>query len=275
MKKPIDFDGLFEEKLAEYMKSNAGKYTEKQWESAIPKLYKRFGDIFVASAGDTPKGYYRSMTDEELVDSLKQHIEEDVPVPDFLMREIESRDCIEGLLLLLKSNDERLIALATNLAGSNVRAFSAYFGLLEKDVDFELKDEIIERLKGNADAAKELALACFEKGVLREAMLEILSRVKERDERVLEVLIKEFRTGEDIPLHAGYLAAYGDECAVPVLLEVIGREDINYLEFQELKCAIETLGGEYADERDFSQDSYYIQIAAQSALSVAPEKKDS
>ena len=275
MKKPIDFDGLFEEKLAEYMKSNAGKYTEKQWESVIPKLYKQFGDIFVASAGDTPKGYYRSMTDEELVGSLKQHIEEDVPVSDFLLREIESRGCIEGLLSLLKSGDERLVTLAANLAGSSEKAFPAYFELLERDIDSELKDEIIERLKGNADAAKELALAYFEKGVLREVMLEILSRVKGRDERVLEVLVKEFRTGEDIPLHAGYLAAYGDERSLPALLEVIDREDINYLEFQELKCAIETLGGEYANERDFSQDSYYIQIEAQSALSVDPEKKDS
>ena len=32
----IDFDGLFEEKLAQYMKQNAGKYTEKQWEAIIP-----------------------------------------------------------------------------------------------------------------------------------------------------------------------------------------------------------------------------------------------
>lgn len=274
MKKLIDFDGLFEEKLAEYMKINAGKYTEKQWESLIPKLYKQFGDIFVASAGDTPKGYYRAMTDGELVESLVRHIEEDVPVSDFLLREIESRGCIDGLLALLKSKDERQIALAVTLAGSNERAFPAYFELLTAEISPELKEEVIERLKENPSAAKEHALLFFEKGVLRDVMLELLSRVKERDERVFDVLMKEFKAGEELPLHAGYLAAYGDERALDALLEVVDRDDINYLEYRELKCAIEALGGEYTRERDFSQDCYFLEIAEQSAASVDPEKKD-
>ena len=71
MKKLIDFDGMFDEKLAEYMEENAGKYQEKQWEAIIPKLYKKFGDTFVKSAGNTPKGYYAEMSDEELVKSRR------------------------------------------------------------------------------------------------------------------------------------------------------------------------------------------------------------
>ena len=38
MKKLIDFDGLFDERLAQYMQENAKKYTEKQWETIIPRL---------------------------------------------------------------------------------------------------------------------------------------------------------------------------------------------------------------------------------------------
>ena len=30
--KLIDFDGLFDEKLAQFMEENKNKYTEKQWE---------------------------------------------------------------------------------------------------------------------------------------------------------------------------------------------------------------------------------------------------
>ena len=74
MKKLIDFDGLFDEKLNEYMHMNAGKYTEKQWENVIPKLYKQFGDTYVAKAGNTPKGYYADMTDDELVEVTPKSI---------------------------------------------------------------------------------------------------------------------------------------------------------------------------------------------------------
>ena len=67
-------------------------------------------------------------------------------------------------------------------------------------------------------------------------------------------------------MNASYLAAYGDERALPVLLERIDGEDINYLEFRELKYAIEALGGEYTRERDFSEDEYYRELLAQSEL---------
>ena len=34
----IDFDGLFDEKLAQYIEQNKDKHTEKQWEDVIPLL---------------------------------------------------------------------------------------------------------------------------------------------------------------------------------------------------------------------------------------------
>mgnify|MGYP006990340406 CR=1 FL=1 len=45
------------------------------------------------------------------------------------------------------------------------------------------------------------------------------------------------------------LLIFGDERALPVLIETIDRDDINFLEFQELKYAIEKLGGEYTRPR--------------------------
>ena len=77
MKKLIDFDGLFDEKLAEYIRSNPEKKKKKQWENVIPRLYKQFGDIYVAAAGSTPKEYYASMSDEELCETLERHVAEE------------------------------------------------------------------------------------------------------------------------------------------------------------------------------------------------------
>ena len=105
-------------------------------------------------------------------------------------------------------------------------------------------------------------------------MLEILSRVRARDEKVFEILMREFKeSGENLPMRASYLAAYGDERALPVLLDTIDRDDINYLEFQELKYAIEALGGEYTTPRDFSDDAYYQEVRRQSALPPSEDKK--
>lgn len=273
MKKLIDFDGLFDEKLAEYIQSNPEKYTEKQWENVIPKLYKQFGDIYVAKAGATPKQYYASMSDDELCETLERHYDEGVPVSDFLCREIESRGCSDALIRLFDRREEEILTLAVNLAGSNEKSFPAYFRLLTSEVSDDIKEAVCEQLKGGADAAKEQALALFEQGQEQEMMLEILSRCKQRDERVYELLLTAFRTGDEVPMHASYLAAYGDERALPVLLEYIDRDDINFLEFREVKYAIEALGGEYTKPRDFSHDPYYQEILAQSQIPVDPDKK--
>ena len=261
--KPIDFDGLFDQKLAKSLKENAGKFTEKQWEDQIPLLYQKFGDTYLKSIGFTPREYYKRMSDKELVDTLLAHIKEEVPVSDFLCRELESRDCPEEILPLLECKDEQLLMLAVNLAGANPIAFDAYFALLKGEADREIKDAVVDQLKVNADAAKARALAFLNEGIEKELMLEMLSRVRERDETVYEVLLNAFREGEDLPMHASYLAAYGDSRALPVLLERIAGEDINFLEFRELKYAIEALGGEYTEERDFSDDPYYAEFLSE------------
>lgn len=266
MKKLIDFDGLFDERLAQYMQENPNKYTEKQWESVIPKLYKKFGDTLITRLGTTPKGYYESMDDNELVETLVRHTEEDVPVSDFLCRELEARRP-DGLFSLILSDNQQLALFAVNLAGEDARAHHAYFTIIETSADEELKDAVCDRLKGAADSVKDEAKSFYDKGIDRERMLEILSRVKARDEHIFEILLREFReSGENLPMRASYLAAYGDERALPVLMEVIDRDDINFLEFQELKYAIEALGGEYTRPRDFSEDAYYQEIQRQSAL---------
>ena len=267
MKKLIDFDELFDRKLAQYMEEHAGEYSEKQWEDLIPRLYRNFGDTLIKSVGTTPKGYYAEMTDEELVEALKAHHKEGVSVSDFLCRELESRGCPDALLALMQEAEGELLTLTINLAGSSKKALPVYLDILLKTEDEELKDTVTEYLKGNADAVKERVLTLYREGVEREYMLEILSRCTQKDDEVFEILLNEFRTApDDIPMHASYLASYGDERALPVLLDYIDRDETNYLEYQELKYAIEALGGEYNKVRDFSADPYFQEIAAQSQI---------
>ncbi len=265
--KLIDFDGLFDKKLADYMAENEGKYTDRQWEGLIAKLYLKFGDTYLKVAGDTPKGYYEKMSNAELAQSLALHVEKDVPVSDFLCREIEKRGCPDELLPLLHRENEQLLTFAVNLAGSAQKAFPAYFELILSCSNEDVKEAVVEQLKENADGGKERALALYEEGKETELMLEILSRCKQKDERIYQILLKEFRLAEEnLPMRASYLAAYGDERALPVLLEAIDREEINFLEFTELKYAVEALGGKYEKERDFSSDPYFIEVMEQSQM---------
>ena len=270
--KLIDFDGLFDEKLTQYMEENKNKYTEKQWEDIIPKLYKKFGDTYVAKVKCTPKEYYAKMTNEELTQTLAAHLSGDVPVPEFLCAEIENRGEAETLLPLLHGEDGQIAIYAMNLLGDDARAFDGYFSILEEGrYDEDIRCDAVDILKFHADEVKERAYENWQKGVAVEYMLEILSRVKEKEDRFFEALMQAFRQGENLPIKASYLAAYGDERALPFLMERIEDRTIGFVEFQELKYALEALGGEYNEPRDFSDDKDYLAVEVASSKAATSE----
>ncbi|MBQ8657985.1 MAG: hypothetical protein IJ506_02520 [Clostridia bacterium] len=262
--KLIDFDGLFDEKLAKYIEENKEKHTEKQWEEIIPRLYKKFGDTFVAKIKCTPKEYYAKMSETELAETLAEHLAKEVPVPEFLCAEIESRDAVAALLPLLKSQDEATVSYAINLIADDARAFDSYFEILKENrLSEDIQNDAVEIFKLHADDVKEQVFSLYNEGYSKEYCLEILSRVKTRDERVYGLLLSAFLSaGENLPMRSSYLAAYGDERALPYLLERIEDTTIGFVEFQELKYAIEALGGEYDEPRDFTEDKDYLAVEA-------------
>lgn len=262
--KLYDFDGMFDEKLSDYIAKNSGKYREEEWEDIIPKLYQKFGDTVIKSIGKTPREFYAEMSDADLIRSLKAHIRENVPVPEFLCTEIEGRNLTEALLPMLDGDgSEREYAMT--IIGSDDRAIKKYLQILVETDDDDLKDRCADLIKEKADLVLNEALENYRNGTEKELMCEILSRSVVRDERIFDILLKEFRGDvENIPMHASYLAAYGDERALPYLLDKIDEEGISFIEYQELKFAIEALGGEYEKERDFSSDPYYQMIKGKS-----------
>ena len=266
--KLYDFDGMFDKRLSEYISKNVGKYKEEEWEDMIPEMYAKFGNTVLKSLGTSPNGYYAAMSPEELVKCLRAHVKNGVPVSEFLCKAIEARPWCEGMLLpLLENGEEGLKQYVVNILGSSPAAIPVYMRMIEREEDEDFKNQCVDFIKENADLVKEQALENYKNGVEKPLMLEILSKVKERDGRVYDILLAEFLSGEDVPMHAGYLASYGDERALPYLLEKIDEEGISYIEYQELKYAIEALGGEYTKQRDFSGDEYYDLIHSHSVSS--------
>lgn len=255
--KLYDFDGMFDEKLSEYISANAGKYKENEWEDIIPVLYKKFGNTKIKSLGKTPREFYAEFSDDELIRCLKAHLREEIPVSEFLCSEIEKRNLAEKLIPLFNGTpSEREYAM--NITGSDERAIPEYMKMLVETDDEDLKNRCVDFIKEKADLVLDQALDYYRAGKEREYMLEIMSRSVVKNEEIFNILLNEFRGDpENIPMHASYLAAYGDERALPYLLDKIDEEGISFIEYQELKFAIESLGGEYNKERDFSSDPYY------------------
>lgn len=266
--KLYDFDGMFDEKLAAYVRTHADKYKEEEWEDLIPELYNRFGDTKIKSLGKTPNEFYAEMSDSDLVKSLRAHIKQGVPVSEYLCNAIEKRNVTELLLPLLDGSGDE-ISYALNLLGAAPVAVGKYMELLIGSADEDVRNTCVDLVKELADLVKEQAKDYYYKGVRKEYMLEILSRCKEKEDGIFEILLKEFRAdGDNIPMHASYLAAYGDERALPYLLDKIDEEGIPYVEYQELKYAIEALGGAYDKPRDFSGDPYYEMIKSHGASDI-------
>ncbi|MGN0812450.1 MAG: hypothetical protein ACI4MQ_02955 [Candidatus Coproplasma sp.] len=266
--KIYDFDGMFDEKLSEYIKKHSGEYKEREWEEIVPKMYARFGDTTIKSLGKSPNQFYGDMEDKELVSQLKSHLKNGVPVSLFLCNAIEARDMDEQLLPLLSGTEDE-VTYALNLIGVSKVALPEYMRLLTTSEDEDVRNICVDNIKELADDVKEEALSYYERGIQREYMLEILSRCVIKDDRIFDILLKEFRTSdENLSIHASYLASYSDERALPYLLDKIDEEGISFAEYQELKYAIESLGGSYEKERDFSSDPYYQMIKGQSSKDV-------
>ena len=155
-------------------------------------------------------------------------------------------------------------------ASASKSALPEYMRLLISSESEDVRNTCVDYVKEFADDVKEETLKYYKSGVRSEYMLEILSRCKARDEDIFGILLAAFRTADDgvLALRASYLAAYGDERALPYLTDRIEDEAISYADFQDLKFAIEALGGTYERERDFSSDPYYDLIKSHGAIDI-------
>ena len=264
--KVVDIDVVFDNFLVKYISENRGKFTEKEWEEKIPVLYLEFGSTPIDELdGVAPEKYYDGLTGSELAMLLEEHVEQGVPVSDFLCEALISSDCEKYIVEFIDNeHSEELVFYSVNILSDkrSTIAFDRYFKMLLSDETSEdLKELLAEKLATTPEESKETALELYSKaGSSAIYFLEIFSLCK-HDDRILEILINELKAHlNDIPLYLTYVTRYGDEKALPALMELIALEGINYVDFKELKFAIELFGGEYNEKRDFSSDIYYKRI---------------
>ena len=266
MIKVIDIDSLFDKYISDFVYKNIGKVNPDEIENKIPELYEKFGHEKLEELnGKSPEEYYRQFSGEELVACLKEHIQKDVPIPDYLCESItENAENEQSLIKALDGDNEEFLLYVMNmLFEMDSKACSKRFlEMIVWDYSSPIKELATEFLKERADGVKEEILTQFRDSneQTKEYLTEILSGCK-KDDRVFDILVEQFvKNPKNVAIYAGYLAKYGDERALPFLLAEIEKEKIPYADFEELRFAIEALGGEYNKERDFNSDKSYKKI---------------
>lgn len=259
--KIINFDALYDVFVKEFISAKKGKYTESELEDLQPKLYEKFSSLKIKNIGNlTPSEYYDSQKDK-LLDILKEHIRREISINDFLLSALSKHISEDILIENLNENfsSEYLLAIITVLSikGSK-KAINRYIDLLfVKNLDKETEDALVELLKDEADfVAKYLNEKSAD--FYPNSICEVLSYCVNEKSVASKILQKEFEKNLDkIPEYVSYIVKLDDESALDILYKIIESEEISYIDFKELKLAIEALGGYYEKERDFSFDKNY------------------
>ncbi len=280
MKKIIDIDALFDKYIEKYIYENIGKVKPEEIENKMPILYKEFGDAKLAELnGKTPNTFYKDIEMQELLDCLKEHLSQNVSVSDFLCEAIIAREGEDGILLkeLDKSDksgvieEEYAVYLMNFISDKNATIPTAkYLEFVLYDYPETIGELATEMLCKYADTVKDSVINAFSDADedKKPRLCEILSNAK-NDDRALSILIKEFLSHpKNVPLYTSFLTKYGDEKALPVLMETIVKDDISFADFEELRFAIESLGGEYNEKRDFTKDELYKKIKKQAPTKI-------
>ena len=123
----------------------------------------------------------------------------------------------------------------------------------------ELADVAAELLGGIGHGAVEPILNVMEQASqdAQITFLDVLCNFP-GDERIYTYTENAFLRRDDLRgLLASYLAKLGDERAVEPLKKVLKLSELKYLDYIEVRNAIEALGAEAEDEREFSGDADY------------------
>ncbi len=273
MVKIIDLDKAFQNYIEKYVMENIGKIDPEDIENKVSDLYLSFGDeINALLDGFSPNEYYKQYSTNELLDALSEHVDKGVPVSDYLCEAIIEKSDIDLIVKRLSGDLSEqftiyLLNLLSDCGGKlPIGRIIEFFLYDYSDTIFEIATEM---LKNQADDVKDRLLELFEEldGVKKEAVCEILSNAKV-DERITKLLLLELKNNPNkLPLYVSFLTKYNDEHVLPFLYEKIEDEKISYADFEELRFAIESLGGSYDKKRDFSQDKSYKKIVGKTKIS--------
>ena len=268
MKKCIDFDSRFADFTSRWMKEHGKEYRNfDAMEADMPRVYMTFLNTPARWLdGVTPGAYFTQFEDpKDLVDWMVDYVRKGVPLPDLLLDQIQAvgKPCEKRLVALLKDEsapeEARMtaIGLLREMESTQPKMLYIDWQMNRPDRD-DLCDNSLDSLKSMGACVVQPLLEALPKANAagQEAMLDVLADYP-GNEQVFQLALRLFRENRQRrALFASYLGKLGDDRALPALIEAAEDEKTGYIDFIELRNAIEMLGG-VAPDREFDNDPDY------------------
>ena len=261
----INFDSHMADFVSDWVQKHGKEYRNVDaMEADMPRIYMRFLNTPAKwLQGITPGAYFTQFEDpKDLVDWLCAYVNKGVPVPVLLLEQIENvgKPCEKRLLALLKDeeapNEARMTAIGLLRTMESTQPKMLYIQWqMEREEDDELAENALESLKDMGKSALQPMLEALPKAndAGQQAMLDVLCCYP-GNEQVYQLTRKMFLTHpEKRALFAGYLGKLGDERVLPDLIHAANEPELGYVDFLEIRNAIERLGGT-CPARDFDGD---------------------
>ena len=268
--KPIDFDAHYAEFAEQWIRENMAKYkTIDEMEQHLPEIYLRFMNQSADwLSGKTPAEYFAQFTDaDELVALLCEYEKEDIDVPDLLLERIVDMGAgaSDPLIKLAadESQKESLRITAINLLIEMVsdQALPLCLSIVDTRDEYDATADVAAdyiSAQGQSAVSPMLDKLPDATNAALRTYLDLLCNFP-GDERIYTYTAAQFlRDTEHRALYASYLGKLGDERALPLLRQALTLSDLNYLDYIEIRNAIERISGEViTDSRSFEGDPYY------------------
>lgn len=268
--KCINFDSQFDKYVQRWMTENRSRFKNvDEMEAQMPDVYLKWINMPADWLdGQTPALYFEQYDDAPMLCKwMLKYIRSDIPLPDQLLERIAalgeaSVDSLMDIAFDREQSDEaRMSALGTLEQIQSPRTMNGLISLITHARDDEsemsnLAGEMLVSLGAQVmPAVVEAMLAARPAHGL--VLLDVACNFP-GDERVYDYALRLLRSMPDKrALIASYLGKLGDARAIDELMPMLELQELNYLDYLEIRNAIEELGGEVNIEREFAGDEYY------------------
>ncbi len=266
--KAIDFSGEFRRYVLENLQGEP-EMDEEEADEFAHRLYHQWIETPMDWLdGKTPQAYFEQFDDpRELIAAVGEYLEKDWDIPESLM---------DRLSALAKKDFSTLVEAVRNPKNSDTLR-AVLLGLLSEaecpEVDAICEEAILRA--GQESEFSEMAVEILSYGCAEETLEKLIRRYPAAndyaklllldvlcnypgDDRVYSYCMERlFADPENRALYANYLLKLGDDRAVEPLQRLLGLTDLTYLDYLELRNAVEALGGDPGEERAFYGDPDY------------------
>lgn len=266
----MNFDEKFQAYTAGWVQENAARFHHNydRMEEKMPEVYLQWlNEPADWLNGVSPGAYFVQFEDAAmLVDWMRSYFAEETPVPDQLLERVTALgEAAEQALYELLTDEAapkeaRLTAITLLAEMESMRPRALYIDWIAaraaKDERADMAAEALTAM-GRTVVAPVLRAMEMSNEDGRETLLDVLCNFP-GEEAIFTLALDAFASRHDRrALYASLLGKLGDERAIPALRGALEDPAVNYLDYIELRNAIEALGGDAPAERTFDGDPYY------------------